>query len=94
VTGKIVLGVSTRWEPCDVAGLVVDEIGKVHGDGVGMLQLGRLLMGSLLYAQNANPGVVDFYLALRRDGQDDQTQTKTKTQTSKHTVIIKGEEAF
>jgi hypothetical protein len=49
-------------------------------------------MGSLLDAQHANPGVLDFDGALRAGGHCDCQEYQTRTWN--HTVIIKGEEAL
>ena len=77
VTGKILACIFGRWEPGDVTGLVVDDVCEVHGDGVGMLLLGRFFVGSLFHAQNPHPGVIDFDSGLRhrasRSHQDGQT---------------------
>ena len=85
--GKILLGVLACVDPGDVAGLVGDlravhalmEIGEINRDGVRMLLLGRLLMGSLLHAQDANPSVVDFDFGLSPGGSSDREDRQTQS---------------
>jgi hypothetical protein len=57
-----------------------------------MLVVGCLLVGTLFYAEHANPGVLDFDGALRAGGHCDCQEYQTRTWN--HTVIIKGEEAL
>jgi hypothetical protein len=98
--GKILVGMLPGIEPCDIASLAAHlgaihalvDIGEIDGNGRGMRVLGCLLVGTLIYAEHANPGVLDFDGALRTGDPCDCHEYQTHTWN--HTVIIKGEEAL